>query len=408
MIACIVMERRGVALHRVAAVSALRYINNGPQSLALALIDTYAQAGSWGMVTLLLYITTILLQFTSTLLVQDLDIGPLVGPAYNTSSFGALSWESENVLEVRRQGQTSYWTQYLSSFPIFAEYHEDSSLIDPTPTDASSDTGLSLRAFVPFMNETNRTSIQGFSGVATVEDSRVTCIRPQIHADFSVGYLSETWGWLLNGTMTPEVAPPGLILEDQPAMTSGLLPFSFGLGGTDSENSNITLSWGQQVPFAHDDGKWAIAQNLMYFGPALVSSLDPRYPSIISNKTSQFTMTNPDFLAWNLTYFVEGDEIPLMTGRSYELLNITAHQDLSNSTLIDSTDPNGPVNFFFSPDQDLNKLVITEENHWLVFTIPRIPGWRVAASLCYDSFTSIDAEAVITSKQPNCEPSLGS
>lgn len=401
------MERRGVAFHRVAAVSVLRYINNGPQSLALALVDTYSQAGPWGFVTLLLFLTTLTLQFTSTLLVEDLGIGPLIAPAYETSSFGALSWESIDILAGRRQSETAYWTQYLQNFPTFAEHQEDIPFTNLASSDAVSDTGLTLRAFVPFANETNRTSIQSFAGVATVEDSRVICIRPQMHADFSVGYLSETYGWLLNGSLTSEVtevAPPGLILHDQPAMISGLLPRSYSLDSEDS--NNITLSWSQQIPFAHDADKWAIAQNFMYFGPALVSSLDPRYPSIVDNQSSQFTMTNPDFLAWNLTYYEEGDDIPLMTGRSYELLNITTSQDVP--TLINSTDPSGPVNFFFSPDQDLNELVITPENHWLVFTIPRVPGWRVAASLCYDSFASIDAEVLLTSEQPNSEPSLGS
>lgn len=74
MLACIVMEIKGVTLPRSAAVSALRYANNGPQSLTLALRDTYSRVGAWALANLLLYLTTLALQFGSTMLV---GISPL-------------------------------------------------------------------------------------------------------------------------------------------------------------------------------------------------------------------------------------------------------------------------------------------------------------------------------------------
>jgi hypothetical protein len=74
--------------------------------------------------------------------------------------------------------------------------------------------------------------------------------------------------------------------------------------------------------------------------------------------------------------------------------------------LINGTDPAGPKNFFFSSDQDLNKLIITPRGEWLIFTIPRVPGWHVSVSLCYDSFTSIDANVTITTGGLTTEPAL--
>lgn len=398
MLASIIMECKGVALHRSAAVSALRYINNGPQSLVLALRNTYSHAELWALVTLLLYLTTFALQFVSTVLVDDLGMGSLVGHTKNETVFAALSWHAGTgqINATRLTGETSYWTEYLPDFPTFAENHEGPLANEGPPEDFIRDTGTTLRAFIPVSNQSERTSIHSYSGVATVEDSRVVCIRPKLHQYFSIGYISGSLGYVLNGSLAPEFIPPGLILGEEPAMTSGVLPMTYSLGTNQSSDSTVTLSWSQQIPLAHEGDGWAIAQNFMYFGPTLVSSLDPRYPNIASNGASMnFTMTNPDYLAWNLTYYQDGDNVSLMTGRSYELLNVSI------------ADPGTNTNMFFSPDQDENKLVIDSQNEWLVFTIPSIPDFRLSVSLCFDSFVSINAKVNLTSQQSSSEPPLG-
>lgn len=309
MLACIILETKGVALHRSAAVSALRYVNDGPQSLILALRDTYCRSGCWAAVALLLYLTTFALQFASTVLVGDLTIGPLIDHSKNETIFAALSWSAGigQLNSSRLTGQTSFWEEFLPEFSTFAERHENPSTNEISSTDSVRDTGPTLRAFLPFSNQSERTMINSYVGMATVEDSRVVCVRPQIHQYFSIGYESESLGYLFNGSLVPESVPPGLILADEPAMTSGVLPVTYSLNTDQSSNSSVNLSWSQQIPFAHKaGGNWGIAQNLMYFGPALVSTLDPRYPSIAANAASMnFTMENPDFLAWNLSYYQE-------------------------------------------------------------------------------------------------------
>lgn len=399
MLACIIMETRGVALHRSAAVSALRYVNDGPQSLALALRDTYSRSGCWAAVALLLYLTTFLLQFASTILVGDLAVGALIDHPKTETTFAALSWSAGigQLNSTRLTGQTSFWWEFLPEFPVFAENRGNLSASEISPVDSVRDTGPTLRAFMPFSNQSERTMIHSYVGMATVEDSRVVCIRPKVHPYFSIGYESENLGYLLNGSLVPEYVPPGLILAEEPAMTSGVLPVTYGLDTDQSNDSSVTLSWSQQIPFAHEDGSdWNLAQNFMYFGPALVSSLDPRYPNIAANAASMnFTMENPDFLAWNLSYYQEGDNVRLMTGRSYELLNFTIAA------------PENNTNMFFSQEQETNKLVINSQDEWLLFTIPSVPGFHLAVSLCFDSFASINAQVNSTSQEPCNEPSLG-
>ncbi|KAI3391173.1 hypothetical protein diail_7805 [Diaporthe ilicicola] len=317
----------------------------------------------------------------------------------NETTFAALSWSARigQLNESRLHGETSYWKQFVPDFPAFAENRENQSPSRMPSNDPVKDTGTTLRAFLPISNQTERTMIHSYVGMATVEDSRVVCVRPQLHQYFSIGFESETYGYLLNGTLVAESVPPGLILGEEPALTSGLLPVTYDLETEQSANSSVTLSWSQQIPFSHGaTGKWAIAQNLMYSGPALVSSLDPRYPNIAANAASMnFTTENPDYLAWNLSYYQEGDSIQLMTGRSYELLNTTIAA------------PENMTNMFFSLEQEHNKLVINPQNEWLVFTIPDVPDFQLSASLCFDSFTSINAELNSTREQPSNEPSQG-
>lgn len=404
MLACIVLERQGVSLHASASVSTLRFINNGPQSLFIALRGTYSHARMWTWVTGLFCCTTLLLQFSSTALVADLGIGILTGSAQHDSTLMAVSHQNINLTAMMLVNQIPYWEEAMQSFPTFGEYQEN-------PPDAGSgntlrDTGLTLRAFVPFGNSSARTSIKSFAGAATVLDSRVVCVRPKAHAGLSIG-LTENEGWVLNGTLIPDALPVGLILPEEPAVTQDLerRKFTLDAGSTDNA-SEAYLNWSQQLPFTHDAGEWNVFQKQMYRGPALVSSLDPRYTDILSsNNKSDFLLTGPPniYRPYGLVYTRPTDNFRLMTGRSYQILNITAVQ---NVPMINDTVPNGPKNFFFSIDQDLNKLVVQPQDEWLKLTIPRVPGWHVSISLCYDSFVSTDANVTLSADRFSTEPNL--
>lgn len=59
---------------------------------------------------------------------------------------------------------------------MFAEWHES----DVADVDGVSDTGPTLRAFLPFADGQARSSVQTYSGEAVVLDSRVMCMRPHL------------------------------------------------------------------------------------------------------------------------------------------------------------------------------------------------------------------------------------
>lgn len=69
------------------------------------------------------------------------------------------------------------WNVGVRQYPAFAEYTE------PMVADGSSgisDTGLTMRAFLPIDGQGNRSSIHVYKGPATVIDARVVCVRPNI------------------------------------------------------------------------------------------------------------------------------------------------------------------------------------------------------------------------------------
>ncbi len=70
-------------------------------------------------------------------------------------------------------GQTEYWMNRQQDLPTFAEYRDPVGVSQPSAGRSVQDTGVVLRAFIPFGNASARTTIKTFEGVATVLDSRV-------------------------------------------------------------------------------------------------------------------------------------------------------------------------------------------------------------------------------------------
>jgi hypothetical protein len=78
------------------------------------------------------------------------------------------------------------WNQDLRMFPTFAEYSQKQAR---DTRDGISDTGPSLRAFLPLPDKRERSMIQHYQGAAALVDTRVMCIRPNMtNATLLVGY----------------------------------------------------------------------------------------------------------------------------------------------------------------------------------------------------------------------------
>ena len=179
MLAGLALENTQILLLHFASVSTMRNSNAGPYMLAWLMLKAFLKDPSrWHRLLLptlilILVITSTLAQFTSTTLLADLKPGTV--PGYNTSDTTATNFHTiDGSTPSNLRG--TVWTKKPPFYPTFAEYHEVPS---DTPEDRS-DTGLTLRAFLPLPNQEARSSLRTFSGLATVLDSRVQCLRPQL------------------------------------------------------------------------------------------------------------------------------------------------------------------------------------------------------------------------------------
>lgn len=179
MLAGLALENTQILLLHFASVSTMRNSNSGPYMLAWLMLKAFLKDPSrWHRallptLILILVITSTLAQFASTTLLSDLKPGTV--PGYNSSDTTATNFHTINGSSPFTLRGT-VWNKKPPFYPTFAEYHE-------VPSDVredKSDTGLTLRAFLPLSGQEVRSSLRTFSGLATVLDSRVQCLRPQL------------------------------------------------------------------------------------------------------------------------------------------------------------------------------------------------------------------------------------
>lgn len=200
-------------------------------------------AVGFGTAVLLLFITTTTLQFSSTILLSDLHLGQLPSLVANRSASydfvyaghgqalpnGNDAELSHGYYQYTRgvtyplQPRMPTWSRNPPAFPAFAEYSRPIE----TPEDVD-DTGVLLRAFLPFADAQSRESIRNYSGVAHVLDSRVSCQAPKL-TDVSVKIanwyytgITDPVGGRLKGTLEPSVT------DVDKLWTPGPIPFDCG------------------------------------------------------------------------------------------------------------------------------------------------------------------------------------
>ncbi|KAF2727921.1 hypothetical protein EJ04DRAFT_569950 [Polyplosphaeria fusca] len=198
MIASVALEDGGVPLRNAVDLSVARFASPGPNTFWY---ETFFQRdfiavplrGLLGA----LILSTLAVQFSSTILLSDIGNGRVVGFLGNSTNSTGFSWahatfghtadgrfrwtgdfESHNA---PFQSQQEFWSGQLRSSHAFAEYTSPR----VTSHEAIDDTGPTLRAFLPIENQGIRYKLRNFSGLAPVFDTRVVCVRP----DFVEGYL---------------------------------------------------------------------------------------------------------------------------------------------------------------------------------------------------------------------------
>lgn len=178
LISGVVLEKHGVPLSRVPELSIIRCTNDGPLRLAWLLVTSARKSFVQGGLVVLLLFTTVVVQFSSTLLVSDLDLSSLVGDAKIKS---VKLHMSRDVISLNRQ-----MNNWISRPTAYVPFGEVPLAADSTPNESGvSDTGILQRTFLP-LPTAQLSTLRGYEGGAYGFESRFVCMRPSVSASLSV------------------------------------------------------------------------------------------------------------------------------------------------------------------------------------------------------------------------------
>ncbi|KAF5009363.1 hypothetical protein FDECE_4419 [Fusarium decemcellulare] len=182
MIASIAFESHSVPVYAMAEVSIARFTNNGPLSLFSLLLFTSTFRIHLRMLAISLLLFVFASQFTSTMLVSDLEESRIA--SFNQQTNYGYNYE-KGIRDISAESLLAYgvdyWYQRPSASEIFAEYSQ--------PVDAPDgvdDTGPTIRAFLPVPLQSDRETLRSFKGRTRVFDARVVCVRPKVLLQYCI------------------------------------------------------------------------------------------------------------------------------------------------------------------------------------------------------------------------------
>jgi hypothetical protein len=291
----------------------------------------------------ILKITTVLVQFTPTALLADLSPGVIPSSSRNYTAATNFVYDTNGTIPTVPRGTS--WKLKAPFYPAFAEYHED---VDPsTEQDGISDTGFTLRAFLPLQDQQARSNIKSYQGKATVLDSRVVCMPPNM-TNHSLHVIETTMA--LTGQVNAALNATNLFFESQ----------------TDADSSDQT--WENRAPASFE---CVLPLNL---SPQDVSQ-QPWRLSICQLGRKTGYLAN----AFNATSLYNYWSI-------YILVNISDGN--LNDWLLGVTpeageypDPEGPGN---------RPLFFSDHNEWQDLLFSANGSLRLSATLCFTAFETAD------------------
>jgi hypothetical protein len=183
MIAALILEKRSARKSNIAHLSVIRGINGGPRQLIELILSSKSAALALNLefwLIMFLGIVTLALQFSSTILVSDLNDFIIVGNFNRAQVMDVISWlgNSDSIL------LDPSWLGRPLVLSIFGEVQSQA---DITPDfHGFSNSGLIQRGFVPLEGSQNRTSVRHYQGNAMVMSSKTACMRPVIDAQYRV------------------------------------------------------------------------------------------------------------------------------------------------------------------------------------------------------------------------------
>lgn len=200
LVAALMLEARDVRILDVPLFSVLRAVNGGPSSIAGQLASSPRRFfRSWpAFLLLLLYISTLAMQFSSTILLTDFRQTSLLEyPAQRRVNTLATT---PDMLE-KPTNASGYllqaWDVASTTYPPFAEQVVDS----PLEVEGLSDTGSIKRAFLPFTAH-DRQNLRQYKGAAVAYESRVACSRPSVNGSLQFNTVSGDYYPRIRGEVT--------------------------------------------------------------------------------------------------------------------------------------------------------------------------------------------------------------
>ncbi|KAK6544688.1 Mitochondrial outer membrane protein iml2 [Orbilia ellipsospora] len=238
MLAALAIEKKIVPLPDLAAISMMRATAPGTTDTLLKLVYPLVHTApgirdmatlSVASLTLLVLLTSSILGFTSTILLSDVAVQPI--PSYATDITAEIDfpWKNDTStsgilgFEYPIARGNIYWKSTGPIIlPAFAEYFVAT---EAKPAPGAVDTGVTLRAFLPFSSSDERSRVQQYKGKAVVFDARVICQKPKI-TNFKFDNEFDSIMRFIRGNVQ-KTQPMDAIYDSEPAS----IPFFCGMNG---------------------------------------------------------------------------------------------------------------------------------------------------------------------------------
>ncbi len=148
MVAALILERAGVSLEDLPALSMIRHSNSGPNDLFKNVLHSITVRSHLGycFLIILAILNATALQFTSTILLGDFwFVNVVFKPNDEVVAYGIRDRDTSDATQGANVFQgVDYWNSALTSYPLFAEYAEPRSKGDNWV-----DTGKVYRGLLP-------------------------------------------------------------------------------------------------------------------------------------------------------------------------------------------------------------------------------------------------------------------
>ena len=254
MLAALALERGEVLLGNAASLTMMRNGLGSGKLLSLSkkqLRNRKAMEGSSFTIPCLILLETKILAFIQVItiiLTSDIGLRPIPGylkSSETTFGFTYITPNYTNVPQSRVLSRGTSWSRKASVYPTFAEYSEP-----PFIEDGVSDTGLTLRALLPYSSAQDREDTYSYNGRTTVLDSRVTCQLPNLEGEAVQADLDSSLyftGSVRATRETPRLGNVTFYWADVPRnekIYNASVPF-FCIAPSDKENgeTNLTNQW---------------------------------------------------------------------------------------------------------------------------------------------------------------------